>query len=145
MLTYSFLPSLCLSLAYALYTLPTSLLCVGVLFFLLLPELSPHLPPVPFFPGDICVLLMGSSVVNFVACLFLSTLQIVHPWGKEHVSALQEMLSFGWEGLVSWQCQSEDPPLLETNKIPLSVQLPVSSTESCAAQTQASCQGHMKS
>lgn len=57
------------------------------------------------------------------------------PAGKEHVSALQEMLSFGWKGPASWQCQNEDPPLLQTNKTPLSVKLPVSSTESCASQT----------
>lgn len=41
----------------------------------------------------------------------------------------------GGKGLVSWQCQNEDPSLLETNKTPLSGELPISSTENCASQT----------
>lgn len=66
------------------------------------------------------------------------------PVGKEHASALREMLSFGWEGLVSWQCQSEDPPLLETKSLYLCnfLFLPL---KAVLLRHGASCQGHMKS
>ena len=70
-----------------------------------------------------------------MAGLFLFTSQTLPSAWEEHVSALQEMLSFGGKGLVSWQYQHEAPSPLETNKTPLSVELPISSTESCAFQT----------
>ena len=112
------------------------------LLFLLLPELLPHLPLALLSPGwshsfpvMYSSLLKSSSIVNFVAGLFLFTSQTLPSAWEEHVSALQEMLSFGGKGLVSWQYQHEAPSPLETNKTPLSVELPISSTESCAFQT----------
>ena len=110
--------------------------------FLLLPKLLPHLLLAPLSPGwshsfpvMYASLLKSSSIVNFVAGLFLFTSQTLPPAGEKHVSALQEMLSFGGKGLASWQYQHEAPSPLETNKTPLSVELPISSTESCAFQT----------
>lgn len=121
--------------AYALYTPLLSLLCAWALVFLLL-SLNSH----PACPRSLSFLVMCASFSNaalLLICGMPFSLDLAHspPAGKEHVCALQEMLSFGWKGLASWQCQNEDPPLLETNKTSLSVELPVSSTESCASQT----------
>lgn len=95
----------------------------------------------PTCPWPLSFLVMGasllaySSIVHSVAGLFLFTLRTLHQLERKMYLLFRKCCPLGGKGLVSWQCQSEDPSLLETDKTPLSGELPVSSSESRASQT----------
>lgn len=81
--------------------------------------------PLPLVPTcSVCILTKAALLLIFWGAFFFSPLRLSLSWGRERTYS-SEMLFSGEKVLDSQQSQNEDHFLLKTNKIPLSMGLPV--------------------